>query len=126
MSLQIIDTNHDYMELIYKEVVKSNQILENKIYQVIIDQYNDFKKTPDFMDDDMVIGLWSLDYASNMNVDDKNLLFTKYGHTKLFTKLPEIASTNCYYSYDDFVEEESDDLDMYIIAYIIQNDVILP
>ena len=126
MSPQVIDTNHDYIELIYKEVVKSNQILDNKIYQVIIDQYNDFKKTPDFMDDDMDLGLWALDFASNMNDVDKNLLFVKYGHTKLFTKLPEIASINCYYSYDDFVQEVTNDLDMHIVAYIIQNDVILP
>lgn len=127
-----IDTKHDYMKLIYDFVIDTNKPKKD-IYQIIHADFEDFLKSPDFIqekqtgNEDFIVDEiypWVMNYANNMTDDAKNELYSKYGMKKLFSKLHDIAWLNSFYNFDDFIQENPDDYEDHIISYIIENEII--
>ena len=122
-----LDTTHDYMSLIYKEVAKFNEPPKD-IYVEIREDFAKFLKSDKFenkfIDPDDEIYCWCSDYADAMTQETKNAVYIKYGMKKLFTKLKDIASDNCYYTFDEFMEEEEEIAELAIIRYIIKEEIL--
>ncbi len=103
---QIIDTQHDYMELIYKFVIESDKEdicpiqhvryeaieFSKKPRPIIITMFNDFYH-------------WIYTYVSNMTSEAQNLFFNKYGQINVLMKISEFAQHNGFDTFNEYVAD---------------------
>lgn len=125
-NIQVIDTTHDYMRLIYEFVIKKDN--NEDIYEKIRYDFDAFIKTDTYKEHDKLfinnhIYWWMSDYAFNLSQDSKNKLFNIYGHARLFKELVNIAYINDYHNVDDFIDNNAN-YENIIIVHIIENDII--
>lgn len=115
-----MDTNADYMGIICDYVVKSN----NDIYEEIRNEYEKFKKTPEFVGDGLDAGMWTYDYHKKMDVVQKNKLFAKYGLVNMLKSQAQIADILCFNTVNQFLNE-CEDLEGNMIIHIISSEVLV-
>ena len=115
-----MDTNADYMSIICEYVVKSN----NDIYEEIQNEYEKFKKEPEFVNDGFDAGVWAGDYIPKMDVNQKYKLFAKYGLVNILKSQAEVADNEGYKSIDEYLKA-GEDVEFSMAFYILITEVLI-
>lgn len=117
-----MDTSADYMSVICDYVTKEN----TDVYKVIYDDYIEFTKTKEFLNDGFDAGLWAYERYDIMDEDFKNKIISKYGILKVVKSLESVSWVHGYVSVDAFLKEEAaDEILRGIIVNIINDEVLM-
>lgn len=95
------------------------------LHKNIKNDYYNFTKSTNFLNDGFDMAIWSMEYADNLSEQEKFIIIDKYGQNKLKSMLPKIAHLNSHHTYEDFVDAVGQkEADISNIAFIICHDIL--
>lgn len=104
---QMIDTHHDYMELIYKFVIEPEkesmcpfQHARNEAMKYLKEQLPEYENSKE------IDAVWVSYYIrKHMTIESKKTFFRNYGHMKLVMNLNKIAKYYYFDTFENFVDD---------------------